>query len=53
MEKQPEYTVTSKVINGFNVKEFVPKRTPEEEQKFSQKVTWIVFNVLRQHGHIP
>ena len=53
MELKPNYTVKSKVINGLKVKEYVPKRTPEEERKFSQKVTRIVYNVLRQHGRVP
>lgn len=53
METKMEYTVTSRVVNGYKIKEYVPKRTLEEEQKFSQKVTRIVYNVLRQHGHIP
>ncbi|MBQ9901854.1 MAG: hypothetical protein IJM51_05645 [Clostridia bacterium] len=53
MENQTQYNVKSKEIHGLKVKEYVPKRTPEEEQKFSQKVTQIVYNVLRQHGRVP
>lgn len=53
MEIKPDYTVKSKEINGLKVKEYVPKRTPDEEKKFSQKVTRIVYNVLRQHGRVP
>lgn len=53
MEIRPDYTVKNQEINGWKVKEYIPKRTPEEEKKFSQKVTLIVYNVLRQHGRIP
>ena len=53
METKIKYIVKSKEIHGLKVKEYVPKRTPEEEKKFSQKVTRIVYNVLRQHGRIP
>ena len=52
MEPENKYTVKSKETHGLKAKEYVPKRTPEEEKKFSQKVTQIVYNVLSQHGHI-
>lgn len=53
MDKKTQFNVTTKQRHGFTVKEYVPKRTPEEEQKFSQKVTMLVYNVLRQHGRVP
>lgn len=53
MENKTKYNVKSQEIHGLKVKEYMPKRTPEEEKKFSQKVTRIVYNVLRQHGRVP
>ena len=53
MKSKTQYTIKSKEIHGLKVNEYVPKRTPEEEKKFSQTVTRIVYNVLRQHGRVP
>ena len=53
MENKPGYTIRSKEIHGLKVNEYIPERTPEEERKFSRKVTRIVYNVLRKHGRVP